>query len=114
MKNENNKVLKMVSELMGFCYRISSHKFNMDVDNFENKTILTLVAYVNNLDTTTLDKAKDLLTSPRLHELEEYYWNLPGDDLYTSELNLVGMMCDKADIKYEDNKFLTITLIRYR
>jgi len=49
---------------------------------------------------------------PRRHDIEEYYWELTGDDDLDTELSLVGMMVDDVVIDYKNNKDLIINLKR--
>ena len=51
------------------------------------------------------------LSTKRQHEIEEYYWNLPSDYDSESQLSIVGMMIDFAEVIY-DNNILTIKLSR--
>ena len=46
---------------------------------------------------------KDSLCVPRQHEIEEYYWNLIGENETGSQISLVGMMIDKCNISFEKN-----------
>lgn len=112
MNNYNHRIIKIVSELMSFCYRIHCKNFNVDVETLTDKTIINLEAQIENVPKETIINTERLLKVPRLHELEEYYWNLTGTNMINTELNLVGMMTDEAYVNYSENKYLTIKLIR--
>ena len=44
--------------------------------------------------------------------MEEYYWNLTGDNDTSTEVTLVGMMIDEAHINYINGEYLQILLTR--
>ncbi|WIF95716.1 hypothetical protein [Caminicella sporogenes] len=43
--------------------------------------------------------------------MEEYFWELTGDYDIDTELTLVGMMTDKAEINFNNNE-IKVNLIR--
>ena len=112
MKHINQRNIKITSELMSFCYKYQCQKININVETIENETFINLTAEVFDMNTSTLELVKKLLNTPRCHEMEEYYWSLTGDDDTDSELTLVGIMIDEAEIVYTDNKLLQINLKR--
>jgi hypothetical protein len=98
---------------MSYCYHHGSFNIHIDV-NKKNKQIIIFIrseiSYISNEDLDLLEKS---LNTPRLHEMEEYYWNLTGDSDTGVELTLVGMMIDEAHVNYVDGKYLEILLTRY-
>lgn len=112
MKHINQRNMKIISELMNFCYKLGAKDLHIDVSNQENQTTIYLKADIRTINNKTLENAENLLKSPRCHELEEYYWNLPGDDDTDTELTLVGMMIDDSILNFVDGNFLEITLFR--
>lgn len=111
MRHNNQRNIKIVSELMNFCYNNGGKNMTMDVKTEQNKTLIYIKSKIENLSKPTLESSKKLLNAPRCHEIEEYYWNLTGDDDTDSELTLVGMMTDETSITYEDN-ILEIKVLR--
>ncbi|MEW9097197.1 MAG: hypothetical protein AB2417_19130 [Clostridiaceae bacterium] len=115
MSNSKQKILRIVDELLTLCYSINCKKFNVNVELLDDKCILHLKGYVDNIDIERIDDIKKSLNVPRAHELEEYYWNLPGNDLSNTELNLVGRMIDEAIVNYnEKDKIFEIKLTRLK
>lgn len=112
MKHLKQRNIKIVNELMSFFYRNGANKIHIDINSLEDKTEFFLSTEIENLDENTLSTVEKLLNSPRYHEMEEYYWNLTGDNDSASELSLVGMMTDEAEITYKDNLILEIRLVR--
>ena len=53
----------------------------------------------------------NILNTERQHEIEEYYWNLLSESEEDSELAIVGMMIDQAEVEYKDD-ILKIKLLR--
>ncbi|WP_102399580.1 hypothetical protein [Haloimpatiens massiliensis] len=111
MKHNNQRNIKIVSELMNFCYNNGGKDMSIDVKTKEDRTLIYIKSKIENLSETTLEISKKLLNAPRCHEIEEYYWNLTGDDDTDSELTLVGMMTDETSITYNDS-ILEIKVVR--
>ncbi|WP_138207952.1 hypothetical protein [Haloimpatiens lingqiaonensis] len=111
MKHNNQRNIKIVSELMNFCYSNGGKNMTIDVKTEEDRTLIYIKSKIENLSEATLEISRKLLNAPRCHEIEEYYWNLTGDDDTDSELTLVGMMTDETCITYEDN-ILEIKVVR--
>ena len=114
MKHVNQRNIRIVDELMNFCAKLGADKFQIEVANEEKETQIFFRAYIKYIDEETLETMKKLLSSPRYHEMEEYYWNLPGDDDTDTELTLVGMMTDQAEVKYVNGEYLDIKLKRIK
>lgn len=111
MKHVNLRNIKLVDELMSFCYKYGAKKIDINIETADNEVIIYLKTYTKKISSETLELANTLLSAPRCHEMEEYYWNLSGDDDTDTELTLVGMMTDEAEIDY-NNDLLEIKLKR--
>ncbi|GAA0731226.1 hypothetical protein GCM10008905_33300 [Clostridium malenominatum] len=113
MSNLKQKIIRIIDELITLCYTMNCKDFNVDVKIQEGKELICLKAYVDSVNEETLNNIKKLLNLPRAHELEEYYWNLPGNDLSTNELTLLGIMIDSSSVNYDkESKLLQIELSR--
>lgn len=113
MNNTNIKNIKLISELMSFCYKYNASKVNLEVERINNILKITLISHNTILPDNILEELKDTLSCPRCHEIEEYYWSLSGDDITDSELTLIGMMIDNAIIDYnKKDKILNMQLLR--
>lgn len=112
MKHINQRNIKIINELMGFCYKYGATKIDISISTIENVLTIMLSTNIKNLDASVINNMEKLLNAPRCHEMEEYYWELTGDDDTDSELTLVGMMTDEADIQYINSSELKIILKR--
>lgn len=97
---------------MGYCYKHGSDNVHIDINKENKKIIIFIKAQISFISKENLELLKKLLNAPRCHEMEEYYWNLTGDDDTDTELTLVGMMIDEAHINYVDGEYLEIRLTR--
>lgn len=111
MKHLNQRNIKIVDELMNFCYKNRCVNMKIDIKTNDNITTITLSAEIPNIKQEDLEYISNSLNTPRYHEMEEYYWSLTGDDDDNMELSLVGMMVDEAEIKY-NNPAIEIILKR--
>ncbi len=111
----DHRVVKIVDEILCFFYSLKATDIKMNMEINEGSTELSFWAKIKEpIVKRRLDKINKLLSSPRAHELEEYYWGLTGNDMTPStELSLVGMMIDEYVIEYEEgaNDFF-IKLVR--
>ncbi|MGL5256048.1 MAG: hypothetical protein ACRC76_03330 [Proteocatella sp.] len=100
----DHRMVKIVDEILCFFYSLKATNIKMDMQIKECSTELSFWAKIKEpIIQRRLDKIKKLLSSPRAHELEEYYWGLTGNDMTPStELSLVGMMIDEYVIEYEE------------
>jgi hypothetical protein len=111
MKNSNQRNIKIIDELMSFCYKNNCENIKIDISCQSNITTIILNADIPNIKEKDLIYIKKSLDTPRYHEMEEYYWSLTGDDPDSTELSLVGMMVDESEINY-NNPLLEIILKR--
>lgn len=112
MKHINQRNIKIVDELMSFCYKHGAAKINISISTIDKVVTIMLSSNIKDLDNSVIENIQRLLNTPRCHEMEEYYWELPGDSDTDSELTLVGMMTDEAYINYFDCSELEIVLKR--
>ena len=61
------------------------------VGGWDGKNIC-IIRYAN------ITEQSDVLNIQRQSEVEEFYWELMGDDLHGDELFLVGSMVDRATV----------------
>lgn len=111
MKFRLEKNLKIINELIAYCYKIGSSDVNVHIQTTDKSTIFNVLSIVDNLSDTLLEDLTKTLNTKRQREVEQYYWNLGGESEFDSEISLVGMMIDRAIIKYELNE-LSIEILR--
>ncbi|SHH52647.1 hypothetical protein [Clostridium grantii] len=113
MRHEVQKISKIVDEIINFCFLNSSKKVNISIENTDDAFIIITESDQINHSTKKIDQIKELLNVQRQTEMEEYYWQLAGEDIKGGELNLVGMMVDEVDIEFKPPS-LKIKLVRYK
>ncbi|QGU96597.1 hypothetical protein GOM49_17225 [Clostridium bovifaecis] len=113
MRHEVKKVSKIVDELIEFCFLHSTEKVNVTVENKKDR--FEIIAHSDNVNCSDekVERLKELLSVQRQNEIEEYYWQLAGEDEHNGEFSLVGMMVDEAEVKFTCPS-LTIKLVRYK
>lgn len=113
MKHEVKKVSKIVDELIEFCFLHATEKVSVTVENKEDR--FEILAHSDNVNCSNekVERLKELLNVQRQNEIEEYYWQLAGEDEHNGEFSLVGMMVDEAEVKFTCPS-LTIKLVRYK
>lgn len=102
MRHLNQRNIKIIDELLSFCYRLGCSIMNIQIDTHKAETIITLRAEINKIKPEELEYMRQALNTPRYHEMEEYYWSLTGDDENSAELSVVGMMTDEAVVNYTE------------
>lgn len=112
MRHLRQRNVKIISEIMNYLLKIGCTEIHVDYYTYDDYIHFIFKCIVENLDGKLINDIKTLINMPRRHDIEEYYWELTGDDDLDTELSLVGMMIDTADISYEDNKHLKIDLKR--
>lgn len=105
------KNLRIINELITCIHKLGAKDINFNLNENEKETFFTIWGEVNFIEESHLENIVNLLSTKRQHEIEEYYWNLPSDYDSESQLSIVGMMIDFAEVIY-DNNILTIKLSR--
>jgi len=112
MKLEFEKKMRMISDLLSFCNLKGAKEFHVDLTNNDNEAIFEFKALPVTISDKEMSILQKKLYAPRSKTMEEDYWGLMGETENFSELTLVGMMCDEADVICKDN-VLNIVLKRY-
>lgn len=98
------KNLKIITELMSFCYHFSAKDITVNIKTIDNTSNIVLDAIIKDFPKDDYDNLIQALSIPRQHEVEQYYWHLGGESEFDCELSLVGMMVDNTNIKYENDR----------
>lgn len=112
MKTRFEKSLRITGDLMLYCHHHGATDFNCHLTELEGKLKYVITAYPAIFDEHQLEELTKRLTAPRQREIEHEFWELMGESQDFSEITLVGMLCDEAEITYLDN-VLKVTLLRY-
>lgn len=96
------KVLRIVNDLVGFCYAEGGEEFQIFIKHDKSVSSLTISSPIANLSPQIVEELAHELDLPRQHEIEQNYWELSGEAELSGELTLVGMMIDEAKVGYRD------------
>ena len=111
MKAEFEKNKLIASELLSYCHSMHAEEYHLDVKQTDNKTTFTITASPAQVSKEELALLRKKLDAPRQREMEQDFWGLSGESESSSEMSLVGMMCDESKIWY-DGSTLSITIKR--
>ena len=103
MQNEVKKITKLVDEVTSLLMKSGSNDINVHIKRDEDLTTITIIDYNSSYSDEEIASLDDVLNIQRQSEVEEFYWELMGDDLHGDELFLVGSMVDRATVKKIDN-----------
>lgn len=111
MKMKYKKTLRVMNDLMGYCYYLGAQDIHVDFSIHQPGADVTVQAAVPSIDKAKIDELSQLLNMPRQREVEQNYWNISGEEQLDNELTLAAMMVDSAEVSY-DNGTLTIHVHR--
>ncbi len=111
MKYRVEKDMKILDELVGFCYKRGAKEVDVHLDFKEDSTVIIVETTANFLE-SDLQMLDELIHAKRQPEVEMYYWQVSGEERLGDELLLTGMMIDKAEVSYEHEK-LVLKIYRY-
>lgn len=98
---EVKKVSKILNEMVSFSLNREATKVDSSIENKEDLYKLTIQASNLKCNNDCINNLKQLLNAPRQKDVEEYYWELTGESDTGAELELVGMMVDKAIVEFD-------------
>lgn len=94
----------MINEILNYAVHRGARDCHIkinEVSNKDNEIIMTFKPL--DLSITELNELRESLDIPRQVQVEEYSWELVGENEYYHELNMIGMMTDEASVEYNDN-----------
>lgn len=106
MSNDKMKAIKILDELIGFYFNIGITNLHIDIKYTEEEIQITLEGDCQQSPQEKLEKLQNLLNSPKHEEIEEYYWELVGENHNYEELMLLGSLVDSGNIKHINNKLM--------
>ena len=102
-RNEVKKITKLVDEVTSLLMKSGSNDINVHIKRDVDLTTITIIDHNTSYPDDEIASLDDVLNIQRQSEVEEFYWELMGDDLHGDELFLVGSMVDRATVKKIDN-----------
>ncbi len=111
MKHETKKICKIVDELTTLLLQEGRGLVEFKINRLDDKTIISIVDYDTDYSQKEVDDMIECFNVQRQHEVEEFYWQLVGEVDNDSELTIVGVMVDSAEVELRDGN-LYIELVR--
>ncbi|MGL4362140.1 MAG: hypothetical protein ACRCSG_02540 [Cellulosilyticaceae bacterium] len=114
MRHEFKKVSRIIDELTTFFLEHEAKEVDFKISVKKDREIINIEASPINNMRKIIEELQHVLSCPRESEIEEYYWELAGECDYSAdstELSLIGMMIDSANIDY-DEEHISLELVR--
>ena len=111
MKIEFEKNMQIASELLSYCHLKGASEYHIDMSVAGGETFFVITASPADVSCEEMEQLHRKLDVPRQREMEQDFWELGGLSETASELLLIGMMVDDADVSLFD-RVLTIKLKR--
>lgn len=111
MKDERDKLVKVLDELMNFCFSLGMNDLKIDFKLEKTKGEINIEGPCEDAPCDTLKSLEDALNDTRQPEFEEYYWPLMGGEHGYLEIELLGTFIDEGTVLFEDN-YLKIYILR--
>lgn len=108
MVHEEKKVAKIVEELTVYFFALGADTIESKIHREGKQVVISFLANYRSEYKERLHHLDEYLNGPKNDGIEDVYWELAGsgDPGETSQLLLVGMMIDKANIRLEDGYVL--------
>jgi hypothetical protein len=106
------KVRRIINELVSFSLELKATEINIKLNEINNRIKIEITNNASKVDKTIIKKLKNKLSTPRLVEIEELYWELAGENRQSDQLYLIGSMTDHSNVNYVEDKGLEVILYR--
>lgn len=113
MFREQRKVAKIIAELTMFFLEIGADTIQSGMEQRDGERTITFRANYNPENKERLSYLEKCLNEQRNDGIEDIYWELAGSGNYgeTTQLMLVGLMTDRAEVSVEDG-FVNLKLYK--
>ena len=104
MTHEEKKVAKIVEELTMYFFAVGGDHMESGIERDGNHVTIKFRSNYHPYYRERLHNLEQYLNEPKIDGIEDIYWELAGsgDPGETSQLLLVGMMIDKAEIDLKE------------
>lgn len=104
MVHEEKKVAKIVEELTLYFFAVGANEIQSKILREDNMAVISMQANYHPDYREQLYSLDENLNSPRNDGIEDIYWELvgSGEPGEQSQLLLIGMMIDKAEIDLQE------------
>lgn len=113
MKHYKKRVSKIVDELMTYFFSMGATDICINLQETDEYYKIHFKCNYSGNNEEKIEKMVKYLKCDKQEEMEEYYWELAGDSDVDTELTLVGMMTDEAEINIGEDT-IELTLYRYK
>ncbi len=106
MTHEEKKVAKIVEELTMFFFAIGADTMESGIKRDGCQVVITFEANYQEEYEHKIASLEKYMNEPKNEGIEDIYWELAGsgDPGETSQLLLIGMMIDRAEIVHGEKK----------
>lgn len=113
MTHEEKKTAKIVEEMTMFFFALEATYIDTRIERKEKQVQISVEADFNPAYANKLTQLDLYLNGQKNDGMEDIYWELAGsgDPGETSQLLLIGMMIDRAEISIQENR-VALTLFR--
>jgi hypothetical protein len=111
MRHEKKKLCKIVDELTTLFLREDTNEVDFKIITESDRSIVRIVDYNTKYSEDFINHFEKMLNNQRQSEIEEYYWQLAGENDDDDELTLISAMIDSATVEKRDGN-LYIELVR--
>lgn len=104
MYHGEKKVAKIIEELTMYFFTVGADKMTSGITVENQNVVIDFKSNYKPEYKDALDKLVKYLNEPKNEGIEDFYWELAGsgDPGESSQLLLLGMMIDRADIHISD------------
>ncbi len=106
MTHEEKKIGKIVEELTMFFFSIGADHIASSIDRDGKNVVITMECNYQPEYREDMNRLSEYLNEPKNDSVEDIYWELAGsgDPGESSQLLLLGMMLDKAEVNISEEK----------
>lgn len=106
MTHEEKKTAKIVEELTMFFFALGASQIRSQIEKKDTRAVIVFEADYDPVYAYKLEHLNQYLNGPKNDGMEDVYWELAGsgDPGETSQLLLIGMMTDRAEIEVGEKK----------
>lgn len=106
MTHEEKKVGKIIEELTMFFFAIGADRMESGIEKQDKMVIIRFYSNFDPAYKDRLERMNQFFNEEKSEGMEDIYWELAGsgDPGESSQLLLVGMMIDKAEVKMGEDE----------
>ena len=106
------KIIKIIDEILSVSFANQANEVDINVKVTGNQTRINFKGNCKSVTKEKLTEIEEMLNLEKQPELEQYYWELIGQNDYADELSIVGLMIDEAQVSYDPEEGIELTLYR--